>query len=150
MFQIILGFFGYIKVPKEAIQMSMCLEDDFDDLIQVFFSIGEKTPAYKKLAVHLEERKRAMAVMTAFLRSVGGCYNDPHHRKELRMLRFGSKYDETGNFTLIITDLEGDRYLAIPLQDEKGNIFDLPGLFDHLAKQAQRTIKATFGERKDD
>lgn len=69
MFQTILGFFGYVKVPKDAIEMCMCFEDDFKDLINLFLSVGEEAPTYKKLAEHLKERKRAMEVMTKFLRS---------------------------------------------------------------------------------
>ena len=69
MLQTILAFFGYIKVPIEAVQMSMCLEDDFKDIIDLFMDIGEDAPTYKELAKHLKQRKRAMETMTAFLRS---------------------------------------------------------------------------------
>lgn len=69
MIQTILAFFGYIKVPEEAIQMSIHLEDDFKELIQIFLPSGENIPEYKKLAEHLKEGKRAMEVMTKFLRS---------------------------------------------------------------------------------
>ena len=69
MIRTILAFCGYVKVPVECIQMSMLLEDDFKDLIDLFLDIGEDVPTYKKLAVHLKSRKRAMETMTAFLRS---------------------------------------------------------------------------------
>ena len=69
MIRTILAFFGYIKVPREAVQMSMLLEDDFKDLIDLFMDIGEDAPTYKNLAKHLKDRKRGMEAMTAFLRS---------------------------------------------------------------------------------
>lgn len=69
MIQTILAFFGYVKVPREAVQLCMVLEDDFKDLITLFLAIGENAPSYKKLAEHLRERKRGMESMTAFLRS---------------------------------------------------------------------------------
>ena len=69
MVRTILAFFGYVKVPKEAVQMSMLLEDDFKDLIELFLDIGEDAPSYKEVAEHLRQRKRAMEVMTEFLRS---------------------------------------------------------------------------------
>ena len=69
MINTILAYFGYVKVPKEAVQMSMCFEDDFKDLIDLFLDIGEDAPSYKKLAEHLKARKRGMEVMTEFLRS---------------------------------------------------------------------------------
>ena len=69
MIRTILAFFGYIKIPIEVVQISMLLEDDFKDLIDLFLDIGEDAPTYKKLAVHLKSRKRAMEAMTAFLRS---------------------------------------------------------------------------------
>lgn len=70
MVRTILAFFGYVKVPKEAVQMSMLLEDDFKDLIELFLDIGEDAPpSYKEVAKRLKNRKRAMEVMTEFLRS---------------------------------------------------------------------------------
>ena len=69
MIQTILAFFGYIKVPKEAIQLSMCLEDDFKNIIKIFLGLGEIYPDFKGLEKHLEVRKNAVKVMTQFLRS---------------------------------------------------------------------------------
>ena len=69
MIELILAFFGYVKVPREAVQMCMVLEDDFKDLIDLFLDIGEHAPSYKQLAEHLRDRKRGMEAMTAFLRS---------------------------------------------------------------------------------
>lgn len=69
MIEIILAFFGYVKVPIQAVQLCMCLEDDFKDLIDLFMDIGEDAPTYKELAKQLKVRKRGMEAMTAFLRS---------------------------------------------------------------------------------
>lgn len=62
MFQTILAFFGYVKVPKEAIQMSMVLEDDFKGLADVFRD-NLKAKAW------FSYRQESMKALTEFLRN---------------------------------------------------------------------------------
>lgn len=65
----ILAFFGYVKVPKEAIQMSMLIEDDFKDMIIVCSIEGERNPKFKQFAENLKVRQEVVATLTKFLRS---------------------------------------------------------------------------------
>jgi len=67
MIQTILAFFGYTKIPKEAIQISILLENDFKDLILLFE--GQSNPKFKQFAEHLKVREKALKTMTSFLRS---------------------------------------------------------------------------------
>lgn len=69
MLRTILAFFGYVKVPVEAVQMSMCLEDDFKNMITICSLEGEKNSDFKKLAGCLEIRIKAIQILTEFLRS---------------------------------------------------------------------------------
>lgn len=63
MFQTLLAFFGYVKVPKEAIQMCIYLEDEFKTLATV---LGKENPTLKP---HFEERYKVMHTLTQFLRT---------------------------------------------------------------------------------
>ena len=59
----ILAYFGYVKVPKEAIRICMLLEDDFKDLINLMTQIRPE------FVDHLKVRYKAMKTLTNFLRS---------------------------------------------------------------------------------
>lgn len=69
MLRTILAFFGYVKVPKEAVEMSILLENDFRSITNIFWAQGEIKPKFKDLAQHLEVRKKAIQTLTQFLRS---------------------------------------------------------------------------------
>lgn len=59
----IFAFFGYVKVPKEAIEICMLIQDDFKSVIQLMTLIKPE------MAEHLAERVKAMQTLTKFLRA---------------------------------------------------------------------------------
>ena len=63
MLKTILAFFGYVKVPKEAIQMSILIESHFKLLSEI---IGHTEP---ELAERLKNLHKVAETLTDFLRS---------------------------------------------------------------------------------
>jgi hypothetical protein len=61
-FSYIMSYFGYVKIPLEAIQLSMAQEDAFKKIVEAIEKNGHKAVAYRKVL----EAQRAM---TRFLRS---------------------------------------------------------------------------------
>ena len=62
------------------------------------------------------------------------------------MLNFGSKYNERGQFILILTDIY--KYLMNCFDvKEADDIFSVPEIFRTLADQFQDIIEAKFGTR---
>ena len=62
MFKLILAFCGYVKVPKEAIQLCMRTEDDFKEM-------GELFKDNPRLQSWFSQRQNSMRILTEFLRS---------------------------------------------------------------------------------
>ena len=63
MLRTILAFFGYTKIPKAAVELSMLLEDDFRMMEEMIVLIKPEFTG------HLENRLEGMRTLTNFLRS---------------------------------------------------------------------------------
>lgn len=61
--QTILGMFGYIKIPKAAVELSLLQESYFD---RIYKDIPDK---YEKQKLHFKRYVDAQKTLTAFLRS---------------------------------------------------------------------------------
>jgi hypothetical protein len=73
MLQIILGLFGYVKVPKETIQLSILLETEIERKITVNKRMIENGDSYsglyKDMNKDLQLKLDAQKSLTHFLRS---------------------------------------------------------------------------------
>lgn len=78
MLSTILAFFGYVKVPIEAVQITMILEDDFRNFIEICEHLDETMEIsqlrktillYKRLVPHVKERIKAIHILQELLRA---------------------------------------------------------------------------------
>ena len=58
----IMAEFGYVKIPREAVQLSMAQEEAFKLVIKAIESTGHESPAFRKAL-------GAQRALTYFLRS---------------------------------------------------------------------------------
>ncbi len=60
--QLVMSYFGYVKIPVQVVQLSMAQEEAFKKIVTTIESTGHEAVAYRKVLA-------AQQALTAFLRS---------------------------------------------------------------------------------